>query len=398
MLLRDQGIDCTEVDKGECEVDIGRNLNAYLVLSGELVQLDKEWICTLKIHSTDKAALVASDKARAESPSRLLDGPVKALAQRLTAQALQSSGGGGILVPEITAKGEVQIQTGQGVDYKTLALQAARAKQIREQRELELKAQEAKIRAQERRAREALAAERRRLADQERRASEALAQEQKRRFEQARDALLAKAHADLEAIRPLLRMDLTPETRPVLMKYLEQYEEAAVTVDGKRRAVDIPGVQEVLTTMKRPSAAERKRLGEARRRERERLMAFERAAAKRAARRRKKKRLESARTSSMIWATYIAPLAATGTGLLALSAETDLAEDVAGGKIPKSEWERRRGHINRTYVATYVFIGSIIPTGLAAAMLAPYKPEEKPSGRTGGSRSRGFRFEVSGAW
>jgi hypothetical protein len=54
---------------------------------------------------------------------------------------------------------------------------------------------------------------------------------QKKQIAQARSALLARAAKDFAAIKPLLDTDLTPEARPVLESFVNQYGAVKITVE-----------------------------------------------------------------------------------------------------------------------------------------------------------------------
>jgi hypothetical protein len=48
----------------ECEVDIGRNLGAALIVTGSIVEFNKSYRLNLKVHETKNAALLASKIAK----------------------------------------------------------------------------------------------------------------------------------------------------------------------------------------------------------------------------------------------------------------------------------------------------------------------------------------------
>jgi formylglycine-generating enzyme required for sulfatase activity/TolB-like protein len=273
ILLKDMGKDCAQAE-GECEVETGRNLQAAYVLSGQVVQMGPGYICTLKLFDTSSAALLASDRVRGATPDGLLDG-LRPLADRLMAQGL-----GGVsptiakqAVPSpivqgiVTETGETEVVVGQDADFAALAKQAANAKAKREQREAEIAVEQTRLEAvrlaeekrlaEGRRAEakrlaekrhleaEALALERAQLVEEERRAREALLEAQRKRIAEARERLLSQAKKDFAAISPLLEMEVTEETRPVLSAYQKKYDNVEIRVDQEVERVTVPGLVEV---------------------------------------------------------------------------------------------------------------------------------------------------------
>jgi formylglycine-generating enzyme required for sulfatase activity/TolB-like protein len=273
IILKDMGKDCAQAE-GECEVETGRNLQAAYVLSGQVVQMGTGYICTLKLFDTSTAALLASDRVRGTTPDGLLDG-LRPLSKRLMAQGL---GGASPRIAKqavpspivqgiVTETGETEIVVGQDADFAMLAKQAANAKAKREQREVEMAAEQKRLEevrlaedkrlAEERRVEakrlaekrrleaEALALERARLAEEERRTREALLEAQRKRIAEARERLLAQAGKDFAAISILLEMEVTEETRPVLFAYQKKYENAEIRVDQEVERVTVPGLVQV---------------------------------------------------------------------------------------------------------------------------------------------------------
>jgi formylglycine-generating enzyme required for sulfatase activity len=136
-----------------------------------------------------------------------------------------------IAIGPITETGQAEVEVGGDVDFAELARRAAQAKAVRESKETALAAEAAR-----------LAAERARLAEQERIAAAALEVAQRQRIAAAKQDLLAKAAADLQQIQPLLDMELSDETRPVLQSYLKKWSTTKIRVDGLEESVVIPGV------------------------------------------------------------------------------------------------------------------------------------------------------------
>ena len=74
VLARSQGIDLEACQEGaECEVDLGRNIGAALVISGGVTKVGGALIATLKLHTTDKGTLLASRTAKARDERSMLD-------------------------------------------------------------------------------------------------------------------------------------------------------------------------------------------------------------------------------------------------------------------------------------------------------------------------------------
>jgi hypothetical protein len=72
VIAGDMGVDLSCVE-GECEVQTARNLGADLVISGSVVQIGGLWLCTLKLHETDRGGLIGTSEARSETPIGLVD-------------------------------------------------------------------------------------------------------------------------------------------------------------------------------------------------------------------------------------------------------------------------------------------------------------------------------------
>ena len=83
MMARDMGLDLACAEAGaECEVDLGRNIGANLVVSGSLGSLGDNLIATLKLHDTGTGALKASNSTNAKDAMGLhevLPGAAEAL-------------------------------------------------------------------------------------------------------------------------------------------------------------------------------------------------------------------------------------------------------------------------------------------------------------------------------
>lgn len=90
VLLGEMGQQC--IDDGACEVEIARNLQAAFVVSGELVELEGVLLLTLKVHETQKGALLATTTIRADRQLDLVDG-VRPAAESIVREALLSREG-----------------------------------------------------------------------------------------------------------------------------------------------------------------------------------------------------------------------------------------------------------------------------------------------------------------
>ena len=78
MLARNMGVDLAACQEGaECEVDIGRNIGAALVISGGVTKVGSSLFCTLKIHTTDKGTLLASKTVKATDEEAMIEALVQ---------------------------------------------------------------------------------------------------------------------------------------------------------------------------------------------------------------------------------------------------------------------------------------------------------------------------------
>jgi hypothetical protein len=74
VLASAMGIDLEACQDGaECEVELGRNIGADLVVSGGVTKVGSLLVVTLKLHTTDTALLLASKTIQARSQEALLD-------------------------------------------------------------------------------------------------------------------------------------------------------------------------------------------------------------------------------------------------------------------------------------------------------------------------------------
>jgi hypothetical protein len=71
LVVKQMGGTCKE---GDCEVETARNVGAALVATGELRRIEKTLVLGLKLHETEKGALLGAETIRAVDPLKLLDG------------------------------------------------------------------------------------------------------------------------------------------------------------------------------------------------------------------------------------------------------------------------------------------------------------------------------------
>ncbi|MEC7984312.1 MAG: PEGA domain-containing protein, partial [Myxococcota bacterium] len=79
-VLKDQGKtgeDC----RGECEVELARNIGADYVISGELLNIDELYVLSVKLHETERGNLLAGKDVETEKKRELLSGAQQAGAQ-----------------------------------------------------------------------------------------------------------------------------------------------------------------------------------------------------------------------------------------------------------------------------------------------------------------------------
>lgn len=96
LVARDMGLDlaCAETS-AECEVDVARNIGAGLVVSGRVSVLEGTHFVTLKLHETERGALLASRTVRAQGAVAVVD----ALPGATQALVREGLGAGGSRAP-----------------------------------------------------------------------------------------------------------------------------------------------------------------------------------------------------------------------------------------------------------------------------------------------------------
>ena len=72
-ILGDMGLDTACVE-GQCEVETARNLRAAYVVSGNLIQLEGEYILTVKLHESASGSLLGADETESASLRDLRQG------------------------------------------------------------------------------------------------------------------------------------------------------------------------------------------------------------------------------------------------------------------------------------------------------------------------------------
>jgi hypothetical protein len=74
VLARNMGIDLAACDdQGQCEVDVGKNVGADTVLSGEIGRFGSKLTLTIKLHNTHKGSLLNTETVRATTKDELFD-------------------------------------------------------------------------------------------------------------------------------------------------------------------------------------------------------------------------------------------------------------------------------------------------------------------------------------
>jgi TolB-like protein len=77
-LARANGLDLAACQDGaECEVDIGRNIGADIIISGAVTRIGSSMVVTLKLHSTTSGTLLESRTVRSADEEGLRIGPIR---------------------------------------------------------------------------------------------------------------------------------------------------------------------------------------------------------------------------------------------------------------------------------------------------------------------------------
>jgi hypothetical protein len=210
------------------------------------------WDCTVKIHQTTDGALLQSERVSGPDSSALLD-KLRPMVRRLASAAIHVPSTA-VQVGPVTETGQTEVLTGASADFAALAARAAQAKANREHKEKALAVEQARLEAQRLAQQKVLDAERARLAEEERRTKAALRAAQQERLDTAAIELRAQAKADFAAIEPLVQMQVTAETRPVLQAYLDKWSGASVKVDSLERKVSVPELVAVRRAMSSSAA------------------------------------------------------------------------------------------------------------------------------------------------
>lgn len=71
VLLRASGTDITRCQEGQCEIDVGRQIQAAVVVSGFVSRIGSNWILRLSAHRTETAAVLMKASAEASDFGRL---------------------------------------------------------------------------------------------------------------------------------------------------------------------------------------------------------------------------------------------------------------------------------------------------------------------------------------
>ena len=72
-VLKDMGKSSADC-KGECEVELAKNIGADYVISGEVLKMDDLYILSIKLHETDRGNLLGSEDVETEKKRELLSG------------------------------------------------------------------------------------------------------------------------------------------------------------------------------------------------------------------------------------------------------------------------------------------------------------------------------------
>ena len=243
---QDMGLDLSCLE-GECAVDTGRKLQVAVVISGRVSQLGNQYRCNVEVFNTDSGKLYGSDSVIASSPIELLK-PTRELAKRLMGIVVgQAPASEPEAVVEDVSSGDdrVVLELGEDADYKALAEQANRLKRERAKREQALKKREQAAQAAREKEAARLKRERDQLERADRMATEVLAKARAKRLKDARDEIIKQAKKDYANIKSLLKVGVTPDTRPALEAFLAQYGNAQVTIDGEVESIQVEGINEV---------------------------------------------------------------------------------------------------------------------------------------------------------
>jgi hypothetical protein len=102
LVVQQMGAQCLE---GQCEIELARTIGASYVVTGELRKLENAFYCDLKLHDTEKGALLGVESYKADDPLAVLDRTPVA-AERLVASGLgRAIGTEGTLDLDVTDAG-----------------------------------------------------------------------------------------------------------------------------------------------------------------------------------------------------------------------------------------------------------------------------------------------------
>ena len=94
-VLNDQNKDATCFE-GSCEVEIGRNIGADFIISGQVVQIEGTYLYSVKIHNTQTGALVGTHRIEGESGLSLVRNTAQQTQELLTSTLLPQAS---VIVP-----------------------------------------------------------------------------------------------------------------------------------------------------------------------------------------------------------------------------------------------------------------------------------------------------------
>jgi formylglycine-generating enzyme required for sulfatase activity len=223
---------------------------SYLALGGLMGWADVDGtgnrdgrVSATELRDYVQGALNITMTGRTQTPTLLgEDGDLGRAAARVAPDLFALGGGGGGSGVGTVDQGGASLST--ATDFAALAARAAAAKSARERTEREA------VEAAQRAAAAATARASAEAAEQARLEKELAA---RRRAELDRQALEVRARAarDYAAIGPLMKGEVTPETKPVLEAFVKQYGSVTVRFDGVTEAVAVADVAAVRAVLKR---------------------------------------------------------------------------------------------------------------------------------------------------
>ena len=112
-ILQDNEIDPNCIE-GACEVETGRNIGADLIISGDVMKLDGQYLLSLKLYETESGTLLSADETEATRTLELIHN-VRPLTKRLIKKGLGIGSAG---LKEGNFSGSLEDQLDVGSDKK----------------------------------------------------------------------------------------------------------------------------------------------------------------------------------------------------------------------------------------------------------------------------------------